>query len=56
MRLTKPALMPYHPCVTDDRDLPGDIFNRISDIDIVRPQGVPYFGLGNLLTLPQNFG
>ncbi|XP_069127207.1 trafficking protein particle complex subunit 13-like isoform X1 [Argopecten irradians] len=56
MRLTKPALMPYHPLISDERDLQGEIFAKMSDNDIARPAGVPYFGLGDLLTLPQNFG
>ncbi|KAK3089805.1 hypothetical protein FSP39_006667 [Pinctada imbricata] len=35
---------------------PGNFFPRSPDTDIARPDGVPYFGLGDLLTLPQNFG
>ena len=56
MRLTKPGLMAYHPLISDNRDLPGQLFSKINETDIARPDGVPYFGLGDLLTLPQNFG
>lgn len=56
MRLTKPSLMPYHPLISDTRDLQGELLQAIQKADIAQPDGVPYFGLGDLLTLPQNFG
>ncbi|XP_052686089.1 trafficking protein particle complex subunit 13-like [Crassostrea angulata] len=56
MRLTKPSLMPYHPLISDTRDLQGELLHGIQESDIAQPSGVPYFGLGDLLTLPQNFG
>lgn len=56
MRLTKPSLLPYHPLISDTRDLQGELLHGIQESDIAQPSGVPYFGLGDLLTLPQNFG
>ncbi|VDH91879.1 trafficking protein particle complex subunit 13 [Mytilus galloprovincialis] len=56
MRLTKPGLMAFHPLISDNRDLPGQLFSKLNDTDIAKPIGLPYFGLDDLLTLPQNFG
>ncbi|CAL1529945.1 unnamed protein product [Lymnaea stagnalis] len=56
MRLTKPTLMPHQPLITASRDLCGDILNRLNDSEIARTPGLGSFPLGNLLTLPQNFG
>uniref|UniRef100_A0A2C9M5S2 Trafficking protein particle complex subunit 13 n=1 Tax=Biomphalaria glabrata TaxID=6526 RepID=A0A2C9M5S2_BIOGL len=56
MRLTKPTLMPHQPLLTESRDLCGDVLNRLNDAEIARTPGLGNFPLGNLLTLPQNFG
>ncbi|CAG5134188.1 unnamed protein product, partial [Candidula unifasciata] len=56
MRLTKPTIMPHHPLVTESRDLCGDLISRLNDAEISRTPGLGAFPLGNLLTLPQNFG
>ncbi|XP_070196240.1 trafficking protein particle complex subunit 13-like [Littorina saxatilis] len=56
MRLTKPSLMAYQPLVSDSRDLCGDVIQQINQSDLAKPIGLDYFPLGDLLTLPQNFG
>ena len=56
MRLTKPSLMPFHPLICDKRDLSGGIYQQMDSDDLSKPSGVDYFGVGDLLTLPQNFG
>jgi hypothetical protein len=56
MRLTKPSLMSFHPLITDDRDVLGKQFEHLNTSDIGKPEGLDYFGVGDLLTLPQNFG
>nr|KAG5705877.1 hypothetical protein BaRGS_030767 [Batillaria attramentaria] len=56
MRLTKPTLMPFQPIPGDSRDLCGDLFRDINSRDMAKPRGLDYFPLGDLLTLPQNFG
>ncbi|XP_029639631.1 trafficking protein particle complex subunit 13 isoform X4 [Octopus sinensis] len=56
MRLTKPSLMPFHPLICDKRDLSGAIYQQMDLDDLSKPSGVDYFGVGDLLTLPQNFG
>lgn len=56
MRLTKPSLMASHPLSCDPRDLPQDAFRAIMSDDLAAPRGLDHFSLGELLTLPQNFG
>ncbi|PVD23698.1 hypothetical protein C0Q70_16971 [Pomacea canaliculata] len=56
MRLTKPTLMPFQPIVADSRDLCGDLLQQMNNQDMARPRGLDCFPLGDLLTLPQNFG
>ncbi|XP_013389860.1 trafficking protein particle complex subunit 13 isoform X2 [Lingula anatina] len=56
MRLTKPTMMVSHPVTCDQRDLPGNTLNDITAKDLATDKETPYFGLGELLTLPQNFG
>ncbi|KAK3591158.1 hypothetical protein CHS0354_029005 [Potamilus streckersoni] len=56
MRLTKPTLMPYHPLITDSRDITHTLAELTAQSDIARTKNLDYFGVSNLLTLPQNFG
>jgi len=56
MRLTKPALMGFHPIVTDPRDLCHTLMREQTESDISKPTDLDYFGVSDLLTLPQNFG
>ncbi|XP_041356918.1 trafficking protein particle complex subunit 13-like isoform X1 [Gigantopelta aegis] len=56
MRLTKPTLMPYQPVVCESRDLCGDVFLKMNSNDLAKPRNLDYFPLGDMLTLPQNFG
>ncbi|KAL4236616.1 Trafficking protein particle complex subunit 13 [Mactra antiquata] len=56
MRLTKPTLMPYHPIISDERDIPYTLTQEQTDRDISKPELLDHFGVSDLLTLPQNFG
>ena len=56
MRLTKPTLMPFHPLISDQRDLTSTLSEELTQSDIARPDDLSYFGVSDLLTLPQNFG
>ena len=56
MRLTKPTLMPFHPAVSDTRDVCSLLSQEQTQSDIAKPQDLDYFGVSDLLTLPQNFG
>ena len=56
MRLTKPTLTVTHPVSCDQRDLPGNHFQAMVNRDLATVKGLPCFALGELLTLPQNFG
>ena len=56
MRLTKPTLMASRPLLSDDRDLCGDLLQNVNQSDLAKPADLDLFPLGDLLTLPQNFG
>jgi hypothetical protein len=56
MRLTKPTLMAYQPLFSDSRDLCGDVIQQLNQSDLAKPPDLDCFPLGDLLTLPQNFG
>ena len=56
MRLTKPTLMPYHPLISDQRDVTSTLSHEVTQADISKPDDLSYFGVSDLLTLPQNFG
>ncbi|KAK2145565.1 hypothetical protein LSH36_673g01000 [Paralvinella palmiformis] len=56
MRLTKPSLMASQRLSCDPRDLPQDAFQTMMIHDLAAPKGLDHFSLGELLTLPQNFG
>ncbi|XP_012946357.1 trafficking protein particle complex subunit 13 [Aplysia californica] len=56
MRLTKPTLMAHQAVVSESRDLCGDLLGRLNQVEMARSAGLEHFPLGNLLTLPQNFG
>ena len=57
MRLTKPSLMLTQPVGIGNHDhLPGDTLQRAHQNDLAADNNIPQFGLGQLLTLPQNFG
>ncbi|KAH3829009.1 hypothetical protein DPMN_130997 [Dreissena polymorpha] len=56
MRLTKPTLMPFHPILSDARDLAHTLTAEQMSSDISKPKDLDYFGVSDLLTLPQNFG
>uniref|UniRef100_A0A3B4BYC0 Trafficking protein particle complex subunit 13 n=1 Tax=Pygocentrus nattereri TaxID=42514 RepID=A0A3B4BYC0_PYGNA len=56
MRLTKPTLFTNMPVTCEDRDLPGDLFGRLMREDPSTIKGAETLMLGEMLTLPQNFG
>ncbi|XP_068609001.1 trafficking protein particle complex subunit 13 isoform X1 [Brachionichthys hirsutus] len=56
MRLTKPTLFTNLPVTCEDRDLPGDLFGRLMREDSSTIKGAEILMLGEMLTLPQNFG
>ncbi|XP_035628574.1 trafficking protein particle complex subunit 13-like isoform X1 [Oncorhynchus keta] len=56
MRLTKPTLFTNMPVTCEDRDLPGDLFSRLMKEDPSTIKGAEALMLGEMLTLPQNFG
>uniref|UniRef100_A0A671SWE6 Trafficking protein particle complex subunit 13 n=1 Tax=Sinocyclocheilus anshuiensis TaxID=1608454 RepID=A0A671SWE6_9TELE len=56
MRLTKPTLFTNMPVTCEDRDLPGDLFVRLMKDDPSTVKGAETLILGEMLTLPQNFG
>ncbi|XP_074056381.1 trafficking protein particle complex subunit 13 isoform X6 [Macrotis lagotis] len=56
MRLTKPTLFTNIPVTCEDRDLPGDLFNQLMKDDPSTVNGAETLMLGEMLTLPQNFG
>uniref|UniRef100_A0A7N6FHP6 Trafficking protein particle complex subunit 13 n=1 Tax=Anabas testudineus TaxID=64144 RepID=A0A7N6FHP6_ANATE len=56
MRLTKPTLFTNLPVTCEDRDLPGDLFGQLMREDPSTIKGAETLTLGEMLTLPQNFG
>uniref|UniRef100_A0AAY4DK31 Trafficking protein particle complex subunit 13 n=1 Tax=Denticeps clupeoides TaxID=299321 RepID=A0AAY4DK31_9TELE len=56
MRLTKPTLFTNMPVTSEDRDLPGDLFSMLMKSDPSTIKGAEMVMLGEMLTLPQNFG
>ncbi|XP_051972190.1 trafficking protein particle complex subunit 13-like [Xyrauchen texanus] len=56
MRLTKPTLFMNMPVTCEDRDLPGDLFLCLMKDDPSTVKGAESLILGEMLTLPQNFG
>uniref|UniRef100_A0A8D3C502 Trafficking protein particle complex subunit 13 n=1 Tax=Scophthalmus maximus TaxID=52904 RepID=A0A8D3C502_SCOMX len=56
MRLTKPTLFTNLPVTCEDRDLPGDLFGQLMREDPSTIKGAEALMLGEMLTLPQNFG
>ncbi|KAG9353626.1 hypothetical protein JZ751_011747 [Albula glossodonta] len=56
MRLTKPTLFTNMPVTCEDRDLPGELFGRLMKEDPSTIKGAETLMLGEMLTLPQNFG
>ncbi|XP_069483460.1 trafficking protein particle complex subunit 13 isoform X2 [Ambystoma mexicanum] len=56
MRLTKPTLFTNIPVTCEDKDLPGDLFNQLMKNDPSTVKGAEMLMLGEMLTLPQNFG
>ncbi|MBN3277194.1 TPC13 protein, partial [Polyodon spathula] len=56
MRLTKPTLFTNMPVTCEDRDLPGDLFGHLMKEDPSTIKGAETIMLGEMLTLPQNFG
>ncbi|XP_029432033.1 trafficking protein particle complex subunit 13 isoform X3 [Rhinatrema bivittatum] len=56
MRLTKPTLFTNIPVTCEDRDLPGDLLNHLMKDDPSTVKGAETLMLGEMLTLPQNFG
>lgn len=56
MRLTKPSLNLNHPIGCDLSDVPRDSLNQILQQDLTSVAKAQYIGLGEFLTLPQNFG
>ncbi|KAG7260144.1 hypothetical protein CRUP_025401 [Coryphaenoides rupestris] len=56
MRLTKPTLFTNMPVTCEDRDLPGDLFSQLMKSDPSTIKGAETLMLGEMLTLPQNFG
>ena len=58
MRLTKPALVssPLVLACDELHDLALDSFRVTATSDLAVLPRIPHFGLGEILTLPQNFG
>lgn len=56
MRLTKPTLFTNIPVTCEEKDLPGDLFNQLMRDDPSTVKGAEILMLGEMLTLPQNFG
>nr|XP_048707860.1 trafficking protein particle complex subunit 13 isoform X4 [Caretta caretta] len=56
MRLTKPTLFTNIPVTCEERDLPGDLLNQLMKDDPSTVKGAETLMLGEMLTLPQNFG
>ncbi|KAJ3604874.1 hypothetical protein NHX12_026926 [Muraenolepis orangiensis] len=56
MRLTKPTLFTNMPVTCEERDLPGDLFAQLMKSDPSTIKGAETLMLGEMLTLPQNFG
>ncbi|NXJ42702.1 TPC13 protein, partial [Ciconia maguari] len=56
MRLTKPTLFTNIPVTCEERDLPGYLFNQLMKDDPSTVKGAETLMLGEMLTLPQNFG
>ncbi|XP_063068869.1 trafficking protein particle complex subunit 13 isoform X2 [Engraulis encrasicolus] len=56
MRLTKPTLFTNMPVTCEDRDLPGDSLSQLMRNDPSIIKGAEMIMLGEMLTLPQNFG
>ncbi|XP_037228539.1 trafficking protein particle complex subunit 13 [Falco rusticolus] len=56
MRLTKPTLFTNIPVTCEERDLPGNIFYQLMKDDPSTVKGAETLMLGEMLTLPQNFG
>ncbi|KAJ0057178.1 hypothetical protein NL108_002111, partial [Boleophthalmus pectinirostris] len=56
MRLTKPTLFTNLPVTCEERDLPGDLFSQLMRDDPSTIRGAETLMLGEMLTLPQNFG
>lgn len=60
MRLTKPSFVSNIPCLSESRDLPGNVAseNQAADFhaSLGAVPGLAGFTMGEILTLPQNFG
>ncbi|XP_070564282.1 trafficking protein particle complex subunit 13-like [Ptychodera flava] len=56
MRLTKPSFATTIPVISEDRDLPGNLFVQALQADLAATKNIESFATGELLTLPQNFG
>ena len=48
--------MATQPISCDGRDLPGDSLGQLARKDLATVKGMEHMALGELLTLPQNFG
>uniref|UniRef100_A0A8B9PYX8 Trafficking protein particle complex subunit 13 n=1 Tax=Apteryx owenii TaxID=8824 RepID=A0A8B9PYX8_APTOW len=55
-KLTKPTLFTNIPVTCEERDLPGNLFNQLMKDDPSTVSGAETLMLGEMLTLPQNFG
>nr|XP_054764028.1 trafficking protein particle complex subunit 13-like [Lytechinus pictus] len=60
MRLTKPSFVLNTPVLCESRDLPGNVSSESKSADFLPSlgavSGLPGFTMGEILTLPQNFG
>ncbi|XP_063962541.1 trafficking protein particle complex subunit 13-like isoform X2 [Lytechinus pictus] len=60
MRLTKPSFVSNTPVLCESRDLPGNVSSESKSADFLPSlgavSGLPGFTMGEILTLPQNFG
>ncbi|XP_030851983.1 trafficking protein particle complex subunit 13 isoform X2 [Strongylocentrotus purpuratus] len=60
MRLTKPSFVSNIPILCESRDLPGNVSSECKPADFYSSRGavsgLPGFTMGEILTLPQNFG
>ncbi|XP_065185608.1 trafficking protein particle complex subunit 13-like [Sycon ciliatum] len=56
MRLTKPALLSSVPVINEPWDMPGSTLESALKADVRTPSGLLRASLGEVLSLPQNFG
>ncbi|KAL5486366.1 hypothetical protein EMCRGX_G018832 [Ephydatia muelleri] len=56
MRITRPSLMTSVPVMGEPWDMLGKLLEDESSRDVCSTRNLPFFSVGEALTLPQNFG